>query len=238
MSVKLSIIRQPLGETEIEYQKVFGESGGTIGRAATNSWQLPDVERYVSSQHARIDCRDGNYYVIDTSTNGIYLNDAEEPLGMGNAAVLKAGDLIVIGDYEIRVDLGASSLDDSPFAGMTAEMKALEKECFLSQASSSQKLLQSEKHAEIHRKMMSDMVRIVFEQVVQSFAPSIIQERCDRSPVANASFSAPQKMQYWDAFVAMFQERAVLHAERYQRLCVDECLEVYKDTIMCLSDDD
>ena len=58
----------------------FGRSGGTIGRSLESDWVLPDGQRYLSSRHASIDYRSGSYYVVDTSTNGVYVNDAEPGL--------------------------------------------------------------------------------------------------------------------------------------------------------------
>ena len=48
---------------------VFGEAGGTIGRANTNTWVLPHNK--VSGTHAIITCRNGVYYLEDTSRNGV-----------------------------------------------------------------------------------------------------------------------------------------------------------------------
>jgi len=75
MPLELIIIRQPQGVSEVVLRKSFGEEGGTIGRAEGNSWILPDEDRYVSSYHARIEFDGEAFYVIDVSTNGIYLND-------------------------------------------------------------------------------------------------------------------------------------------------------------------
>ena len=41
-------------------------------------------QRYMSSRHASIDYRSGSYYIVDTSTNGVYVNDSETPVGRGN----------------------------------------------------------------------------------------------------------------------------------------------------------
>ncbi|MBL4866279.1 MAG: type VI secretion system-associated FHA domain protein TagH [Pseudomonadales bacterium] len=143
MSLELIIIRQPRGALEVEARKTFESEGGTIGRADSNSWQLPDEDRYVSSFHAQIVCDDESYYLVDVSTNGVYINDAEEPLGEGNKSIIKHGDILVIGDYEIKVCLGVvPGIVDSPFAGMTAEMKALHREGIYLQGGASIEQLQ------------------------------------------------------------------------------------------------
>ncbi len=83
----------------------FGHSGGTIGRSLESDWVLPDGQRYLSSRHAAIDYRSGSYYIVDTSTNGVYVNDAEQPVGRGNPQRLFTGDRIRVGEYEISVEI-------------------------------------------------------------------------------------------------------------------------------------
>jgi type VI secretion system FHA domain protein len=105
MSLRLQIIsrhRQGLGERA---SMEFGQAGGTIGRSLESDWVLPDGQRYLSSRHASIDFRSGSYYVVDTSTNGVYVNDAEQPVGRGTPQRLFTGDRIRIGEYEISVEI-------------------------------------------------------------------------------------------------------------------------------------
>jgi type VI secretion system protein len=42
---------------------VFSVEGGTIGRSADNDWVLPDPQRYLSAHHARVQFREGNFYL-------------------------------------------------------------------------------------------------------------------------------------------------------------------------------
>src|SRR3974390_2688632 len=56
--------------------RVFGVHGGRIGRAGSNEWVLPDAERFMSGHHAAIEHRGGYWYVVDTSSNGTYLNQS------------------------------------------------------------------------------------------------------------------------------------------------------------------
>jgi type VI secretion system FHA domain protein len=105
MPLRLQIIsrqRQALGERSV---KQFGRNGGTIGRSLECDWVLPDAQRYVSSRHASIDFRSGSYYIVDTSTNGVYVNDSEQPVGRGKPQRLFGGDRIRLGDYEIAVEI-------------------------------------------------------------------------------------------------------------------------------------
>ncbi len=81
----------------------FEQRGGTLGRAPDNDWVLPDPERFVSSRHASIAYRDGRYYVTDLSLNGLLVNGHK--LGQGNSTVLSDGDVLGIGEYEVRCGL-------------------------------------------------------------------------------------------------------------------------------------
>ena len=105
MPLRLQIIsrhRQGLGERS---SKEFGREGGTIGRSLESDWVLPDGQRYVSSRHASIDYRSGSFYIVDTSTNGVYVNDSDQPVGRGNPQRLFSGDRIRLGEYEINVEI-------------------------------------------------------------------------------------------------------------------------------------
>jgi len=88
----------------------YYEDGGTIGRSLQNDWILPDPDRYISGRHATIDFRGGMYYLADTSSNGVYMNDEAEPIGRGNPRRLFDGDRMRMGDFEfeITVDKGES----------------------------------------------------------------------------------------------------------------------------------
>jgi type VI secretion system protein len=105
MALRLEIVsrhRQSLGERgQIE----FGQDGGTIGRSLESDWVLPDGQRFLSSRHASIDFRSGSFYIIDLSTNGVYINDSHAPVGRGKPQRLFSNDRIRIGEYEILVDI-------------------------------------------------------------------------------------------------------------------------------------
>ncbi len=50
---------------------------------------LPDPDRHLSGKHVRIDFRSGSYVLVDTSSNGTYVNGAQVPLGKYHDYVLK-----------------------------------------------------------------------------------------------------------------------------------------------------
>jgi type VI secretion system protein len=103
MTLRLRIVsdhRRLLGDRS---SITFGVEGGSIGRSADNDWVLPDPLRYVSAHHARVQYRDGHFYLEDVSTNGVFVNDDERPLAKENpnGHLLKSGDLIRMGDYQV-----------------------------------------------------------------------------------------------------------------------------------------
>jgi type VI secretion system protein len=103
MTLRLRIVsdhRRVLGDRS---SIVFSVDGGTIGRSADNDWVLPDPLRYVSAHHARVQYRDGQYYLEDVSTNGVFVNDDERPLAkaLPTGHMLKTGDIVRMGEYHI-----------------------------------------------------------------------------------------------------------------------------------------
>ncbi|WHI44537.1 type VI secretion system-associated FHA domain protein TagH [Microbulbifer sp. VAAF005] len=105
MDLILSVLADPSGANMLKHTKLFTKAGGSLGRSADNYWVLPDPDRVVSSKHAQISFAENQYFLVDTSTNGTYYNDSENPLGKGNQVPLKEGDLIVLGEYKLKVSL-------------------------------------------------------------------------------------------------------------------------------------
>ncbi len=105
MPLKLEIISEHRDIVGDDAVREFREDGGTIGRSLNNDWILPDPDRYISGKHATIDCKGGIYYLADISTNGVYINDDNEPVGRGNPRRLFNGDRLHFGDFEIAVSI-------------------------------------------------------------------------------------------------------------------------------------
>jgi type VI secretion system protein len=93
-----------------EGSRVLYRTNVTIGRHEINDWVLPDPDRYLSGRHCVITYRDGEYWITDTSTNGVFVNGAPNAVGRGSSLPLRDGDSFKIGDYEIRVKV-APDLD-------------------------------------------------------------------------------------------------------------------------------
>nr|WP_218628325.1 type VI secretion system-associated FHA domain protein TagH [Variovorax sp. dw_954] len=112
----------------------FGPAGGTIGRAPTNTLVLDDPDRTVSRVHAQVECRGGQFFILDRGSNPLQHNG--HPLGAGREAALAAGDRLVVGGFELSVQGVGSGVaapapvpaaagsprspDDDPFADLLA----------------------------------------------------------------------------------------------------------------------
>ena len=110
MTLQLEIVSKHRDIVGDDAVRVFNESGGTIGRSLKNDWILPDPDKYISGRHATIDYKGGTWYLADTSTNGVYVNDEREPIGRKNPRRLFNGDRLRFGDFEIvvTIDIGES----------------------------------------------------------------------------------------------------------------------------------
>jgi predicted component of type VI protein secretion system len=105
MTLQLEIVsehREIVGDDAV---RVFREAGGSIGRSLQNDWILPDPDRFISGRHAAIDYKGGIWYLLDTSSNGVYVNNDCEPIGKGNPRRLFNGDRLRMGDFEILVTI-------------------------------------------------------------------------------------------------------------------------------------
>src|SRR5580658_5993113 len=109
MALRLRVVSDHASRLGQQATKVFGVHGGTIGRGTDNDWILPDPDRYLSGKHARIDFRAGAYVLVDTSSNGTYVNGAQVPLGKYHDYLLKDGDYIRFGEYELMVSIDKSN---------------------------------------------------------------------------------------------------------------------------------
>nr|WP_321483147.1 type VI secretion system-associated FHA domain protein TagH [uncultured Cohaesibacter sp.] len=74
----------------------------TIGRGEDNDLSLPDPERALSKRHCVVEERNGDYLIVDISTNGTYLNYGGERIG-NIPTPLNDGDVIQLGSYELLV---------------------------------------------------------------------------------------------------------------------------------------
>lgn len=104
--------------------RVFGVHGGRIGRASDNDWVLPDPHRFLSGYHAQVEYHGGKWILTDTSSNGTFLNDAVTPLGREASHVLRNGDRLRLGEYDISVSITGET--DFPAGDLGLDMVDVE----------------------------------------------------------------------------------------------------------------
>lgn len=120
MPLTLKIVSKQRHILGADSLRVFSVHGGSIGRAPDNDWVLPDPDRYISGRHATVDYRDGAYYLRDNSTNGVYVNQSEQPVGRGTPLRLYDGDELRMGDYIFNVSIVNVSRDGADDRGEEA----------------------------------------------------------------------------------------------------------------------
>ena len=113
LSLKITSYQRLTPSQQTTYQ---AESDSfTIGRNSNNDWAIPDPQRFLSGMHCRIHKQGDDYFITDTSTNGVFLNGSEQRLTRDDPVDLNAGDKFRIGDYEFEVIIENASLAGNPF---------------------------------------------------------------------------------------------------------------------------
>jgi type VI secretion system protein len=115
MALKLRVISDHYKALGKRSSRLFGVTGGRIGRAQDNDWILPDPDRYVSSHHCKVEFKAGKWVLEDTSTNGVFINGSDTPASVEGAYQLQDGDRLRLGDYEVLVSIDERN-DFSPDA--------------------------------------------------------------------------------------------------------------------------
>jgi type VI secretion system protein len=103
MTLVLTITNVERLENGLPTRLRLDRHGAVIGRSPTADWSLPDPQHYISSVHCEIDYRDSAYVLVDKSTNGTFVNGAQQRLA--GPHTLGPGDVVVIGQYSIRAEL-------------------------------------------------------------------------------------------------------------------------------------
>ncbi len=112
MSLLLTLERGPRAQAVRQARMDKGEL--VIGRSPDADWQIDDPDMFVSRAHCKITAEQDDYFVTDTSSSGLFIDDSSSPLGTGNSARLRNGMRLRLGDYVLWVDLHAA--DDQPSA--------------------------------------------------------------------------------------------------------------------------
>ena len=117
MALRLRIVSGDVEDSGNRSRWTFGVNGGRIGRAPDNDWVLVDPERFLSSHHAEVEHRTGEWWIADTSTNGTFINGSPRPLGRGGRHRIADGDRIRVGSLELVAEIsgGNDFLPDEDF---------------------------------------------------------------------------------------------------------------------------
>lgn len=87
--------------------KVLENGHIVIGRSPEADWMIADPDKVISKAHCRIDRTERGFMLTDTSTNGVRVNDV--PVGRGLPSLLADGDVLMLGDAVIGVEVQAAA---------------------------------------------------------------------------------------------------------------------------------
>ncbi len=125
MKLTFVVKQAPLGSHQMIGQRFsFDESGGSFGRAAGNDLVIPDPNRYVSSRHGLVTFDNGVFSVYDQSSNGLFADGANTPIGSGHPYALHHGSTLRAGEYSFEVfidESGPEAAGAIPEAGMPGQ---------------------------------------------------------------------------------------------------------------------
>jgi type VI secretion system protein ImpI len=139
MSLLVAIERGPHPQAVAQMRLEHGAL--VIGRSAEADWRIDDPDMFVSRAHCTISGGPGGYTVTDTSSGGLFLDQATAPLGQGNSAPLRDGMRLRLGDYVLRVEVAgpathapaaAPAAYQPPAAAGTAPAAGLDTDDFFS----------------------------------------------------------------------------------------------------------
>lgn len=117
MALQITLVKAPGKVSVSRTSHIFNEQGGSLGRGESNTWVLPDPDKFLSTCHCQILFEANSYYIVDVSTNGTFLNGSPEPIGKGVKTLLGDGHFFEMGDYRFSAKYtNDQSLDAaSPF---------------------------------------------------------------------------------------------------------------------------
>ena len=105
MDIMFEIVGRQKHSESLSVSHVFNETGGYIGRADDCEWVLSDRDRLVSRKHALITYENGDFYLEDASSNGVFLSPGHEAIGKRNRHKILHGQNFIIGEYTITAKL-------------------------------------------------------------------------------------------------------------------------------------
>jgi type VI secretion system protein ImpI len=112
VSVVLTLVSSPHPQPVRQMRLEEGEL--IIGRAAEADWRIDDPDMFVSRAHLTVAGGGGRFTVTDTSSGGLFLDEAPRPLGPGNSAPLRHGMRMRFGDFVVQVEMAEARASAPP----------------------------------------------------------------------------------------------------------------------------
>ncbi|BAI72416.1 FHA domain-containing protein [Azospirillum sp. B510] len=106
MKLRLTLVQCPPSQGG-DIARDLGGGRLVIGRGPDCDWVLHDPDRTLSKTHCMVEFKGGVYVVIDSSTNGVFLNESPTAIGRGNSAVVGEGDRLRMGGFVMRAGFAA-----------------------------------------------------------------------------------------------------------------------------------
>ncbi|RWA70803.1 type VI secretion system-associated FHA domain protein TagH [Mesorhizobium sp.] len=111
MSLLLTLEQGP--RSQVVRQTKLDEGELVIGRSADAGWQIDDPDMFVSRAHCKISGGRDGYFVTDTSSSGLFIDDSDSPLGAGRSTRLQSGMRLRLGDYVLYVEVQSKASQTS-----------------------------------------------------------------------------------------------------------------------------
>ncbi|TPK96880.1 type VI secretion system-associated FHA domain protein TagH [Mesorhizobium sp. B2-4-12] len=111
MSLLLTLEQGP--RSQVVRQTRLDEGELVIGRGADAGWQIDDPDMFVSRAHCKISGGRADYFVTDTSSSGLFVDDSDSPLGPGRSMRLQSGMRLRMGDYVVYVEVQSKASQTS-----------------------------------------------------------------------------------------------------------------------------
>lgn len=113
MTLSLAVLSSPVPQSRGAFRLDAGRA--VLGRGEDCDWRLDDPGMFVSRHHCVIEATPQGWTITDTSSGGLFLDEAAEPLGPGRTAPLRDGMRLRMGDVVLGVELGApAQAGDAP----------------------------------------------------------------------------------------------------------------------------
>lgn len=103
MAMTLKLLKRVDDLDEPLAEMLFDKEKLTIGRGEDRDIRIDDPSRIVSKNHCEIFRRGEAVLLRDTSSNGVCVNNAEEPIARGETILIASGDRLTIGDFILEV---------------------------------------------------------------------------------------------------------------------------------------